>query len=264
MQNDAVKGGQDDVNSHIQMPKEVIKRFHNQYKRCCYYDVKGNFVGTKGTAESLNTAWGFFSARTEHYFGEKIETPFGKVLAYIDSLDFSQNSVSVNSNCEETVRDFMYSLIARDPIFMQEMGTDGNILSILPEQMQHDYVAINGFSVIRRNGFLSDYLLTFQINETEIPFVLPIGGLYCYSYKGSIAINLPISKSIALCLIHKNLIDVMTKNDAVIMLSISDPDTVMDLNSLAFRMQKKRGWGYVVCPERHELDRLKKQFDSKE
>ena len=44
MQNDAVKGGQDDVNSHIQMPKEVIKRFHNQYKRCCYYDVKGNFV----------------------------------------------------------------------------------------------------------------------------------------------------------------------------------------------------------------------------
>ena len=77
----------------------------------------------------------------------------------------------------------MYSLIARDPVFMQEMGTDGNILSFLPEQMQHDYVAINGFSAIRRNGFLSDYLLTFQINETEIPFVLPIRGLYSYLYK---------------------------------------------------------------------------------
>ena len=106
--------------------------------------------------------------------------------------------------------------------------------------------------------------MTFQINETEIPFVLPIRGLYSYLYKGSIAINLPISKSIALCLIHKNLVDVTNKNGAVIMLSISDPDTVMDLNSWAFRMQKKRGWGYVVCPERHELDRLKKQFDSKE
>lgn len=32
MQNDAIKSGQDDVNSHIQMPKEVIKRFHNQYR----------------------------------------------------------------------------------------------------------------------------------------------------------------------------------------------------------------------------------------
>ena len=163
MQNDTSKSGQNGVKSHIQMPKEVIKRFHNQYNLCCYYNVAGNFVGTKGTAESLNTEWGFFSARTEHFLGEKIETPFGKVLAYIDSLDFSQNSLSVNSDCEEIVRDFMYSLISRDPVFMQEMGTEGNLLSILPKQTQHDYVAINGYSAIKRNGFLSDYLLTFLI-----------------------------------------------------------------------------------------------------
>ena len=264
MQNDTLKSRQDGVNSHIQMPKEVIKRFHNRYNLCCYYNVAGNFVGTKGTAESLNTEWGFFSARTEHYLGEKIETPFGKVLAYIDSLDFSQNSLSVNSDCEEIVRDFMYSLISRDPVFMQEMGTEGNLLSILPKQTQHDYVAINGYSAIKRNGFLSDYLLTFLINETEIPFVLPIGGLYSFSCKGSIAINLPISKSMALCLIHKNLVDDMVENGAMIMLSISDPDIMMDMNSWAFRTQKQRGWGYVVCPERHELDRLKKRFDLKE
>lgn len=153
MQNDGLKSGQDDVKSHIQMPKEVIKRFHNQYNLCCYYNVEGDFIGTKGTAESLNTKWGFFSVRAEHYLGEKIETPFGKVLAYIDSLDFNQNSISVNSDCEETVRDFMYSLISRDPVFMQEMGAEGNILSFFPEQMQHDYVAINGYNAIKRNGF---------------------------------------------------------------------------------------------------------------
>jgi hypothetical protein len=262
MQDNTSKNGQDGVNSHIQMPKEVIKRFHNQYNLCCYYNVEGNFVGTKGTAESLNTEWGFYSGRAEHYLGEKVETPFGKVLAYIDSLDFSQNSVLVNSDCEETIRDFMYSLISRDPVFMQEMGTVGSILSCLPKQMQHDYVAVNGYSAIKRNGFLSDYLLTFLINETEIPFILPIGGLYSYSYKGSIAINLPISKSMALCLIHKNLVNVMVKNGAVIMLSISDPDIMMDMNSRAFRMQKQRGWGYVICPEREELDRLKTLYNN--
>jgi hypothetical protein len=104
--------------------------------------------------------------------------------------------------------------------------------------------------------------LTFLINETEIPFVLPIGGLYSYSYKGSIAINLPISKSMALCLIHKNLVNVMVNNGAVIMLSISDPDIMMDMNSRAFRMQKQRGWGYVICPEREELDRLKTLYNN--
>ena len=90
MQNDAIKSGQDDVNSHIQMPKEVIKRFHNQYKLCCYYDVKGNFVGTKGTAESLNTAWGFFSARTEHYLGEKNRNTFWQGISVHRLIGFQQ------------------------------------------------------------------------------------------------------------------------------------------------------------------------------
>lgn len=264
MQNNTLKNGQDGVKSHIQMPKEVIKRFHNNYNLCCYYDVEGNFVGTKGTAESLNTEWGYYSVQAEHYLRDTIETPFGKILAYIDTLDFGQNSISVNSDFEEAARNFVCSLIARDPISMQEMGTGGNLLSILPEQVQHDYVAINGYNVIKRNGFLSDYLLTFLINETQIPFVLPVGGLYNYSFKGKSTINLPISRDLALCLVHKDLASEMVKGTSLIMLSISEPDVIMRMNNWAFRGQKERGWGYVVCPERDELDRLKKQFDLKE
>lgn len=264
MQDNTSKNGQDGVNSHIQMPKEVLKRFHNKYNLFCYYHVEGNYVGTKGTAESLNTKWGYYSVEVEHYLRDTIETPFGRMLAYIDTLDFSQNSIAVNSDFEETARDFMCALIARDPVIMREMGTDGNLLSILPEQVQHDYVAVNGYNVIKRNGFLDDYLLTFLINETEIPFVLPVGGLYNYSLKGKSAINLPVSGNLVLCLLHKELTNEMVKGTSLSMLSISETDVIMRMNNWAFRGQKERGWGYVVCPERHELDRLKKQFDPKE
>jgi len=67
-----------------------------------------------------------------------------------------------------------------------------------------------------------------------------------------------------LCLVHKDLASEMVKGTSLIMLSISEPDVIMRMNNWAFRGQKERGWGYVVCPERDELDRLKKQFDSKE
>lgn len=66
-----------------------------------------------------------------------------------------------------------------------------------------------------------------------------------------------ISQSIVLCLMHKELVNVMVKNNAVILLSVSDLDIIMDMNSWAFRMQKQRDWGYVVCSKYHELDRLK-------
>lgn len=261
MQDNPSNNGQNGVNSHIQMPKEVIKRFHNQFNLCCYYNVEGNFIGTKGTAESLNTEWGYYSIGAEHYLRDAIETPFGKVLAYIDTLDFGQNGICLNSDFEESVRNFICSLIARDPMIMREMGADGNLLSFLPEQVQHDYIAVNGYNLVKRNGFLSDYLLTFLINETEVPFVLPVGGLYNYSFKGNSAINLPISKNLALCFVHKGLEDEMVKGNSVTMLSFSDPDVIMRMNNWAFRGQKERGWGYVVCPERNELDRLKKLFE---
>ena len=48
------------VNSHIQMPKLLLRRFHNDKTRFCYYDVKGRFIGTKGTAESTNTEFGYW------------------------------------------------------------------------------------------------------------------------------------------------------------------------------------------------------------
>lgn len=252
---------QDGVNSHIQMPKEVLKRFQNKYNLLCYYHVEGNYVGTKGTAESLNTEWGFYSIATEHYLRDTIETPFGVVLANIDSLDFNQSSVSVNPGFEETARNFICSLIARDPVIMREMGMEGNLLSFLPEQVQHDFMAVNGYNLMKRNGSFSDYFLTFLINETDVPFVLPIGGLYNYSYNGKSAINLPISPNLALCLLHKELADQMVQGEIIKMLSVSEPDMIMLMNKCAFRVQKQRGWGYVICPEREELDRLKSLYD---
>jgi len=101
-----------DIQSHIQMPKLLLKRFHNDNNRFCYYDVKRGFIGTKGTAESTNTELGYYSLATEHYLRDKIETPFGKILAYIDKIDFDQECFHIASDFEQSTRNFIYALMA--------------------------------------------------------------------------------------------------------------------------------------------------------
>ena len=75
------------VNSHIQMPRVLLKRFHNSNNRFFYYDVKKHIIGINGTAKSTNTELDYYSQPTEDYFRDNIETPFGELLTYIEKME---------------------------------------------------------------------------------------------------------------------------------------------------------------------------------
>ena len=247
------------VNSHIQMPKLLLRRFHNDKTRFCYYDVKGRFIGTKGTAEATNTEFGYFSIEIEHFLRDKIETPFGKILAYIDGIDFEQEYFPMTPDFEQSTRAFIYSLMSRDPAMVNEMNENSFFSQFLPTQFRHDYAAINGIALAKQNKLLSEYILTFLVNRTDIPFVLPIAGLYDYNLNGHSVINLPISPKIAICLVHEGYSDRLIHDDGTVsMFMVEFPDVIMRMNNWAFTSQKKRNWGRIICPYRDELDRLMK------
>ena len=249
-----------DIQSHIQMPKLLLKRFHNESNRFCYYDVKRGFIGTKGTAESTNTELGYYFVATEHYLRDTIETPFGKILAYIDKVDFDQEYFHITSDFEQSTRNFIYALMARDPVMINEMNEHSIFSQFLPAQSRHDFAARNGIAIAKQNKVFADYILTFMVNRTEIPFVLPLEGLYDYRLNGHSIINLPISPTIAICLIHESYAERLIHEDGTVsMFMVEFPDVIMRMNTWAFNSQRKRNWGCVICPQRDELDRLMKE-----
>lgn len=246
-----------DIQSHIQMPKLLLKRFHNQNNRFFYYDVQRGFIGTKGTAESTNTQLGYYSIEAEHYLRDNIETPFGKILAYIDKVDFDQEYFLMTHDFERATRNFIYALMARDPLMIKGMKENSIFAQFLPEQSRHDFTAINGISIASKHAIFADYILTFMVNRTDIPFVLPLDGLYDYRLNGHSVINLPISPQLAICLIHEGYAERMIRDDGKVSLFMVEfPDVIQRMNGWAFTNQKKRKWGCVICPERDELDRL--------
>ena len=94
-------------------------------------------------------------------------------------------------------------------------------------------------------------------NRTEVPFVLPLAGIYSYSLNGHSIINLPISPKLAICLLHKDCGKRLIREDGTIsMFEVEFPDMIMKMNSYAFSSQKERNWGRVICPSIEELDRL--------
>ena len=97
-----------------------------------------------------------------------------------------------------------------------------------------------------------------MINRTEIPFVLPLMGLYSYGINGHSIINLPILPTCALCLVHKDYAERLIHDDGTIsMFMVDDPEQLKKMNLFAFQAQKRRNWGRIICPQREELDRLK-------
>ncbi len=246
------------VNSHIQMPKLLLRRFHNENKRFFYYDVQKNFIGTNGTAKSTNTERGYYSSSTEAFLCGDIETPFAKIVTHVENIDFSQNRFCLTDDFEETTRNFIYSLLARDPETVQETNKNSVFFQFLSTRERHDLAVINGIAFAKDNALFSEYILTFMVNCTETPFVLPLMGVYSYGLNGHSIINLPISPATALCLVHKDYTERLLHKDGTIsMFMVENPEQIKKMNTFAFTAQKRRNWGCVICPQREELDRLK-------
>ena len=245
------------MNSHIQMPRVLLKRFHNNNNRFFYYDIEKRIVGNNGTAKSTNTQLDYYSQQTEDYFRDVIETPFGELLTYIEKTGIDRETFSISSSAKQIIKNFMFALIARGPSFSNQMNREENFWQAFPAQFQHDFISKNGIIIAQENDLLSEYIVTFMLNKTTIPFVLSMDGIYNYTLNGHSVINLPIAPNVTVSLIHESYSSrVIHKDNSISMFELTRPDDITLMNGCAFSTQLKRNWGYVICSEREELDRL--------
>ena len=71
-----------DIDSHIQLPKGILKHFQASDGRVWYFDLQKERVGLAG-AKKPGTQHGYFSNEMESFLNGNIETPITQVCAKI-------------------------------------------------------------------------------------------------------------------------------------------------------------------------------------
>lgn len=231
------------------MPKFMLKRFENEQGYLAYYDVSKNIVGKNGHPKSINTEHGYYSNETENILNAEIESPLSEVLKYVDGIDYDAPYFIFEEDHSDIIKNYCYSLIARDPKMPESIRNDSIYFQFLPKQQQHDFAASKGIELAFEQGWLDSYVLTFVVNKTKIPFVLPVCGLYQCNLKGIDCIIMPVSSIISLVLFHEKNQDLMMDDLCMKMFLVEDALIINSLNSRAVKAQQAEGWGYVVSAD---------------
>ena len=244
------------INSHIQMPRFLLARFENEHHSFFYYDVPKRFIGTNGHAKSMNTEHGYYPNEIEKLLSDEIEQPFSQVLKFIDSLDLEAPSFTMTSIDESNIKQFIVSLIIRVPLFVDSINKNSIFFQFFSPADQHTLAIAQGITEAEKHRVFDNFRVTFTVNKTAKPFVLPIGGLYSYSLNGYVHVGLPVSPQIAITLIENAGIPFLEKKSITRLYLITEDKYVAELNRFAFQEQCKRNDGYVISPVKDVLEEL--------
>lgn len=239
------------MNSHIQMPKCVLKQFANEDNVLFYYNFKDGHIA-KSSAKYINTEKNYYSDEMEMFFNRNIETPFSKVIEEIKK----PNRVFFDETKVRSIYNFVNALVARSSIVENQLNTNSSAYQLIPkEQKRNDFRAWFAFNSICKNGgVIEDCRFTLGVNDSLIPFVLPNSGLYEFEYGNEVLLNMPITpfRSIIFILGKKSkFID----DNGIIPLCFK-LKAVMTLNEKAFTEECQYNRLSVASGSKNELERI--------
>ena len=183
--NNSFNKGEATIDSHIQMPKCVLKHFANEYQSFYYYDINESDSRRKiklGHPKSLNTKKGYYSNEVEQLLQKIIESPLGIEIQYMTSNNFSE-PIDIPVGFRDALLTYIHSLIARAPHMYSTIEKHSFSLQIFgdfTETGKNDFAVECVLQEATKNSPFKDYIVTILVNKTTIPFVLPIGGMYFY------------------------------------------------------------------------------------
>ena len=237
------------IDSHILIPKLHLKRFHKN-GTYAIYDVKDKTISKHGSATNTNIQFGYYSKKFEGRLNEEIENPFSKVLAILEAWNYEEDSLTIDT---APIWNYVCSLLYRNPVVHNQVR-DNSLCVLLPVIIPNDLIVGIGSEVISEIDLFHKYnTISVFINKTDIPFALPMMGIYHYQINGEDRINLPINPKMAICLTYEK--DAATA-DGIRPITTDNPKVIMRLNEFAFETQVKAGQGFVLCSELSELRRL--------
>lgn len=107
------------MDSHIQMPKCVLKQFAiktgaNQGK--IYYYNFDNKKICLGCPKTLNTEKDYYSNEAEYFLSAEIETPLGQIIKQLKDSLFENKGFRLNRGFINTILNYLYALFAKQSI----------------------------------------------------------------------------------------------------------------------------------------------------
>ena len=248
------------INSHIILPKFLLKNFESDHS-FWYYDIDGDYIA-KGKASSFNTEKEYYSDGIEQILNREVESPFSNLLNKYRTLVCDEDEFIISKTDIAFIKRFFYSLICRNPLMVERVNRSSVFYQFLSKTDQHGYAAIAGIKEGERSDLFKEYDVTFFVNRTEIPFVLPNCGIYNLNLKGSPVIVIPVAPDVLFAL-GKNM---GVEKEGTMELQrglIAEEAVIKRMNIFALKQQvSMNGGGRIICSQKEELERLKEEYSN--
>lgn len=246
---------EENMQSHIQMPRCVLAEFVNGNKSFYKYNVENGKINI-GFPKRTFTSENYYSEAMESALNKHIESPLRTLLDFARILPTLTLPITLEDKVITLARTYIESLVARSPILFSSVNEESDLLGLFSIQDRHDIVVDYAMKNEEMRKFYDRFTLSFMVNETNTPFVLPTRGLYEFQYMGTLCLNAPLNPRCALMLEENNPSKNAESKIAVIPKTFDD--ILMKINGYALQRQRQDNVGYVVCYDKSILEQLVK------
>ncbi len=249
------------MDSHILIPKQTFKEFLKNYEFYYKYDVLHKKI-TKGFPKTTFTEKDYYSVGMEKKLNRYIETPLKELLNFCRNFTISKSeNIIVDEPLLDIAWTYFKSLIARNPKMCKSVSEHSVFFQFLTSQEQHDITVDLTMANLEKQDFSQKLDISFLINETNIPFVLPTRGMYEHIINNVMCYAVPINPYVCLYFKEKGrLIHEKDDKNSYFLISKDMDEIVHQLNEFAFIKQNNDGIGYVVSSDKSILEDLKQRL----
>jgi hypothetical protein len=251
------------VDSHIQMPESILKNFVNEYQAFYCYDIgetDERFKIKRSRPKSLNVQNGHYSRRVEQMLQKAVESPLGRIIQYVKNNDFD-NPIDIPSDFRDVVLTYIHSLIARAPQMygiIEQHSVFLQIINNLDETDKNDFAVEMVLGEAKTNNPFQDYIVTMLVNKTEVPFLLPIGGMY--SYGDFVCAPISLYRAIALVKQDSNLCNELIDGELCKVLMVEKESVLHQMNRFAIQAEVSHNKQYVVSRDKALIETYLKEM----
>ncbi len=247
------------MNSHIIVPKCVLKKFALDCNGFHKYEVQNDRI-SRGYPKTTFTEKDYYSDTMEELLCISIETPLNRLYEYIEGFKETDilKPIIMDAEIVEIVATYVKSLIARNPRLCDMVNEDNIWTSYMSQQARHDITVFYAMQEKTMDNMFDKFDVSFMINETETPFVLPTRGLFEFCINSIQCMNAPLTPWCAIMLKEKDKA-IFNKHLGLNEITIFPKgydDRVMLINHFAMQRQKDDKIGCVICNKREILEKL--------
>lgn len=138
----------------------------------------------------------------EDFLNKNVEAGLGKIINFINKTDLTHHPFQPSAEFVNTAKMYLCSLISKGQGMLENINRNSMYFQFLPEQTKHDLTVKHTIEEAVNQDLSSDYLVTFMLNCSSVPFVLPMSGAYSYGIGDLICANLPITPMCSIVMVN--------------------------------------------------------------